>query len=42
VVNDIRAAFKDPNAWKNLETVGESYARYMGPEAFEAFATRIG
>jgi hypothetical protein len=41
VVKDIRAAFKDPNAWKNLETVGESYARYMGQEAYEAFAARI-
>jgi hypothetical protein len=42
VVKDVRAAFKDPNAWKNLESVGESYARYMGQDAYEAFATRIG
>ena len=41
VVKDIRSAFKDPNAWKNLETVGESFARYMGPEAYEAFAARM-
>lgn len=41
VVNDIRAAYKDPNAWKNLETVAEMYSRYMGQEAFEAFAARV-
>ena len=26
IVNDARAAFKNPNTWKNLETVGEAYA----------------
>jgi len=42
VVNDVRAAFKDPNAWKNLETVAEAYQKFMGPEAYEAFAARMG
>jgi hypothetical protein len=42
VVNEVRAAYKDPNAWKNLETVAEAYAKFMGPEAYEAFAARIG
>lgn len=42
VVKEIRVAFKDPNAWKNLETVGESFARYLGQEVYEAFAARIG
>jgi len=41
VVNEVRVAFKDPTAWKNLETVAESYARYMGPETYEAFASRV-
>ncbi|HTB09933.1 MAG TPA: DUF4760 domain-containing protein [Bryobacteraceae bacterium] len=41
VVNEIRVAFKDPNAWKNLETVAEGYARFMGQEVYEAFAARI-
>jgi hypothetical protein len=41
VVNDVRAAFKDPNAWKNLETVAEGYARYLGPESYAAFAARV-
>jgi hypothetical protein len=42
VVNEVRAAFKDPNAWKNLETVADAYAKYLGPEVFEAFAARVG
>jgi len=42
VVNEVRAAFKDPNAWKNLETVAESYAKFMGPEVYVAFAARMG
>jgi hypothetical protein len=41
VVKEVREVQKDPNAWKNLETVAESYAKYMGPEAFEAFAARM-
>ena len=31
VVNDIRAAYKDPNAWKNLETVAEMLQPIHGP-----------
>lgn len=42
IVSDYRAAFKDPNAFKNLETVAEAYAKYMGKEVFEAFAARVG
>jgi hypothetical protein len=41
IINEVRTAYKDPNAWKNLETVAEMYARYMGPEVFEAFAARV-
>ena len=41
VVNEAREAFKDPSAWKNLETVGEAYANYMGPEVSAAFAARV-
>jgi hypothetical protein len=41
VVKEVREVQKDPSAWKNLETVAESYAKYMGPEAFEAFAARM-
>src|SRR5580692_226869 len=41
LVNDVRAAYKDPNAWKNLETVAEGYARYMGQEVYDAFAARV-
>jgi hypothetical protein len=42
VVKEVREAFKDPNAWKNLETVAEAYAKFMGPEVYEAFAVRMG
>jgi hypothetical protein len=42
VVKEVREAFKDPNAWKNLETVAEAYAKFLGPEVFGAFAARIG
>jgi hypothetical protein len=41
VVQQVREAQKDPNAWKNLETVAEAFAKYMGPETFEAFAARM-
>jgi len=41
VIDDVRKAYKDPNAWKNLETVAEGYARFMGQEVFEAFAARV-
>src|ERR1700677_2865901 len=27
IVNELRTAFTDPDAWKNLETVGEAYAK---------------
>ncbi len=42
VVSEVRIAFKDPNAWKNLETVAEAYQKHIGPEAFAAFAGRVG
>lgn len=42
VVSEVRAAFKDPNAWKNLETVAEAFAKHLGPEIYEAFAARVG
>jgi hypothetical protein len=42
VVNDFRAAYKDPNFLKNLETVAAAYEKYMGPEAYAAFVARMG
>jgi hypothetical protein len=42
VANELRAAFKDPNAWKNLETVGEAFCKHAGPETLAAFAARVG
>ncbi len=37
-----RQAFSNPNVWKNLETVGNAFVAYMGPEAHAAFMERIG
>jgi len=42
VVNEIRTAFHDPDAWKNLETVGEAYSKHQGPQVLAAFAARVG
>jgi hypothetical protein len=42
VIQEAREANKDPNAWKNLETVAESFIGYMGPETSQAFAARVG
>lgn len=41
IAAEARAFQKDPNVWKNLETVAEAYAKYMGPDVFEAFAARV-
>jgi hypothetical protein len=45
VIADMRAAFKDPNYMKNLETVAKSYIEYLNrtsPEAYPAFKARVG
>jgi hypothetical protein len=42
VVKEVREAFKDPTAWKNLETVAGAFEKYLGPEIYEAFAARMG
>src|ERR1700676_4268819 len=34
VIEEARTAYKEPNAWKNLQTVAEAYAKYMGPEVY--------
>lgn len=44
IVEPARAAFKDPTAYRNLETVAKQFIEWMvkqGPELFEAFAARI-
>jgi hypothetical protein len=41
VVKEAREAFKDPNAWKNIETVAEAFLSYLGPEVSSAFAARV-
>ncbi len=41
VVKEARELYKDPHAWRNLETVGEAYTKHLGPEVFEAFAARV-
>ena len=45
VVAQLRGAMKSPNAWKNLETVGNAYIEYWErttPGAYTAFVERIG
>jgi hypothetical protein len=45
VVEDARAAFKDPGYMKNLETVASSYIEYLNkanPETVAAFKARVG
>ena len=40
----LRAAYKDPNYMRNLETVGQEFADYLkaaDPDAYEAFVARI-
>ncbi len=45
IVQDARAAFKDPGYLKNLETVASSYIEYLNktnPETVAAFKARVG
>lgn len=44
LVPQIRKKTKDTNAFKNLETIGNSFAAYVknqSPEAYEAFLNRV-
>ena len=42
VVADLRKAYSDPDAFKNLETVGEAFIAHLGKRSYEAFAARVG
>lgn len=45
IIADMRAAFKDPNYMKNLETVGKSFAEFLSrsaPETYQNFKARVG
>ena len=45
IVEEVRAAFKDPSYMKNLEGVGNAYIEYLNkldPETFPAFKARVG
>jgi hypothetical protein len=45
IVNEVRAAFKDPSYLANLEMAGQGCANYIkrtsGDEAYKAFAARV-
>ena len=41
VIAEVRTALKEPNAWKNLEVVGEMFGQYMGPDVLAAFTARV-
>lgn len=43
-IGEFRAAMKDPDYYKNLETVGVAYAAYLkkkNPEAYQGFVERV-
>ncbi len=42
LIAEIRAAFKDENYLKNLETVAKSYEKFLSHEAVLAFRARVG
>jgi hypothetical protein len=45
IVDEVRAAFKDPSYMKNLETVANAYIEYLNkidPETVPAFKARVG
>ncbi len=42
---EMRAAYKEPAFWENLETVGQQFIAYLertSPGVFEAFSARVG
>lgn len=44
MISELRAMFKNPNAFRNLETVGNAYIKWMesqGPEAYSGFQAMI-
>lgn len=44
LVAEIRALYKDPGTWKNLETAGNAFAEYtkkISSEGYETFAARV-
>ncbi len=45
IVDDLRKMMGNPNAWRNLQTVGEKYIEYQkknSPGAYESFLARMG
>ncbi len=45
LIAEFRAAFKDENYMKNLETVAKAYVEFLAksnPETFQAFKARVG
>ncbi len=45
LVAEMRTAYRNPNSWKNLETVGNAYIEYLertAPGAYASFRERMG
>jgi hypothetical protein len=45
LIPEMRAAYKEPTFWENLEAVGQRFIAYLertSPGAFEAFSARVG
>ena len=38
---EMRETYKNPALWKNIETVADRFANYLGVEAYEAFSARV-
>ena len=41
-VPDARVTFGNPKMWRNLEAVATDFIQYIGQDAYEAFAKRVG
>lgn len=45
VIPEMRAAYKEPMFWKNLESVADQFTEWLNknsPGSFEAFSARVG
>ncbi|MBY0504720.1 MAG: hypothetical protein K2X03_12475 [Bryobacteraceae bacterium] len=42
LVPEARASFGNPKMWRNLEAVATDFIQYLGQDAYDAFAKRIG
>jgi len=41
ILPEVRAAFKNPGTWANLEKVGKAFADHLGPDVYAGFVARV-